>query len=185
MRRMDPHQISDTFNAKRRQFADDCDQTGLSQGVEAFSVAINDLRSGGMDLSVEIFADGSELGFAMFNSGNIRTPVSGILHIGPIHRLFAFAVRDADGACLKLAVSEFDVRFNGADGTIKDNKLDNTIRAQIYDLKNDEDALVKMQDEIIRMAARNEVVYNHDVADAFDTPSSLRKPSLRMNPKSS
>jgi hypothetical protein len=185
MRRMDPHQISDTFNEKRRKFAEDCDATGLAQGIEAFSVVINDLKSAGMDLSVEIFADGSELGFAMFDSSNVRTPVSGVLHIGPIHRLFAFAVRDSGGACLKLAVSEFDVRFNGADGTIKDSKLDNTIRAQIYDLKNDEDALVKMQDEIIRMAARNEVVCNHDVADAFDKPGGLHKPSLRMTPKSS
>ncbi|TAL27635.1 MAG: hypothetical protein EPN97_16790 [Alphaproteobacteria bacterium] len=185
MRRMDPHQISDTFNAKRKQFAEDCDATGLAQGMEAFSIAINDLKAAGMDLSVEIFGDASELAFSMFNTTSLRTPVSGILHIGPIHRLFAFAVRDAGGPCLKLAVSDFDIRFNGADGTIKEGKLDNIVRAQIYDLKNDENALVTMQDEIIRMSARNEVVQNHDVADAFDKPGNLRKPSLRMTPKSS
>ncbi len=184
MRRMDPHQISDTFNARRRQFADDCEKHGLDQAVEAFSVAIRDLKTYGLDLSVEIFGDASELSFALFNSSSIRTPVTGILHIGPIQRLFAFAVRIEDKPVLKLAMSEFDIRFNGADGTVTEGKLDNKVRAQIYDLKNDEDALVKFQDEVLRMAARNDVVFRHDIADAFDKPHTLNKPSFRMMPKS-
>lgn len=185
MRRMDPHQISDVFNAKKQAFAEDCEKHGLGQAVEAFSVAVNDLKAAGMDLSVEIFGDASELSFAMFNSQSIRTPVTGILHIGPIHRLFAFAVQIDSKPVLQLAVSDFDVRFNGADGEIKDAKLDNKIRATIYDLKNDNDALVKFQEETLRMCARNSIVFGHDVAEAFDKPQTLNKPSLRMSPKSS
>jgi hypothetical protein len=182
---MDPHQISDVFNAKKQAFAEDCDKTGLGQATEAFSVVINDLKAAGMDVSVDLFADASELSFALFNSNSIRTPVTGVLHIGPIERLFAFAVQINNQPVLQLAVSDFDIRFNGADGEIKDGKLDNKIRATVYDLKNDEDALVKFQDEVLRMCARNTVVFGHDVADAFDKPQVLNKPSLRMPPKSS
>jgi hypothetical protein len=185
MRRMDPHQISDVFNAKRKQFAEDCDKTGLGKATEAFSVVINDLKMAGMDVSVEIFADACELGFAMFNTNSIRTPVCGILHIGPIERLFAFAVRENNQEVLKLAVSEFDIRFNGADGELKEGKFDNKVRAAIYDLRNDENALMKFQEETLRMAARNDVLFSHDVAGAFEKPAALRKPALRMTPKSS
>lgn len=184
MRRMDPHQISDVFNEKKQKFAADCDQNGLAQGTEAFSTVISDLKIAGIDVSVDIFADAAELGFAMFDTKSIRTPVTGILHIGPIERLFAFAVRENGQAVLKLALSDFDIRFNGADGLLKDGKLDNRVVATIYDLKNDPDALVKFQDEVLRMAARNAVIFEHDVADAFEKPSLLNKPSLRITPKS-
>jgi hypothetical protein len=185
MRRMNPRQISDIFNEKKKKFASDCDKNGLARATEEFSLVINDLKMAGMDLSVEIFADASELGFAMFDTNSIRTPVTGILHIGPIHRLFSFAVREGNEEVLKLAVSDFDIRFNGADGAVKDGKLDNKVRATIYDLKADADALVKFQDEVLRMCARNAVIFEHDVAHAFDKPATLQKPSLRITPKAS
>lgn len=186
MRRMDPRQITDTFNAKRQQHQADWEKAGLLKAVEDFSAAISDLKGAGLDVSVEIFGDAAELGFSLFDARSIRTPVTGILHIGPIHRLFAFATHQKGQPVLKLAVSEFDIRFQGADGSLdlKDGDFKSTVRSDIYDLRNDPDALIKFQEEIIRMSARNAVIFERDRFDAFDKPNSLQKPSLRFPPKS-
>jgi hypothetical protein len=44
---------------------------------------------------------------------------------------------------------------------------------------------VKLEKELIRFCARNEVVNDHDVANAFDSAPHLRKPSLKVSPRSS
>jgi hypothetical protein len=184
MRRMDPRQISDTFNAKRRQSQEEWERAGLLKATEDFSAAMSELKSAGMDVSVEIFADAAELGFALFDAHSIRTPVTGILHIGPIHRLFAFCIREKDQPALKLAVSEFDIRFHGTEGKmdLKEGDFNSKVRADIFDLKNDPDALIKLQEEVIRMNARNAVIFDHDKANFFDKPDRLQKPVLRKPP---
>jgi hypothetical protein len=183
MRRLGPGQISDYFNAQKEKFAAAHAQDGLLEGLQDLSLAVSDMKAAGIDVSLEIFGDASELAFAMFEGPGMIAPVSGLLRIGNIHRLIAFMTQANDAPCLKLALSKFDIRFNGADGTLKDNKIDNQVRATVYDLKNDPEALVKFQQEIIRFDARNVVVYEQDKADMFDKGQGLRKRPLRITPK--
>lgn len=151
--------------------------------MQELSLAVGELKDAGIDVSLEIFGDASELAFAMFEGPGMICPVSGVLRIGNIHRLVAFMTESADKPCLKLALSKFDIRFNGADGTLKDSKLDNQVRSTVYDLKNDPDALSKFQQEIIRFDARNMVVYEQEKADMFGHGQGLRKRPLRITPK--
>ena len=51
------------------------------------------------------------------------------------------------------------------------------MRSLTFDLKQ-EDGLEKLQKEIIRHCARNDVLNTYDVAAAFDNGAPLRKPQL-------
>lgn len=184
MRRLDPGQISDEFNAQKKRFREEHEKSGLLQALNSLSQIIGDIKSAGMDVSLEIFGCPSEQAFAMFpRDGKLISPISGILRIGHDHRLIAFATQVGGADALQLAMSEFDIRFNGPDGKMKEGIIDASVRARVYDLKKDPDAFVKLEKEIIRHCARNDIVDAQDASHSFDARTALRKPSLKNLPK--
>jgi hypothetical protein len=191
MRRMTEVEIRDEFNAQKTRFENDHAKSGLLEALENLSHCLADIKAQGYDVSLEIFGNPSEQAFAMFpRGGGLTTPVSGILKSGTNHRLLAFSTKVGGQPALQLAVSEFDIRHHGMDGKLKlsgdresmTGETENSVRAKIYDLKKDPEAMVKFQKDVLFHCARNEAVNARDVAGAFDNGQSLRKlkaPSLK------
>jgi hypothetical protein len=184
LRRMTDAEIRDEFNAQKTRFETDHAKSGLSEALESLSQAIADIRAQGYDVSLEIFGNPSEQAFGMFQrGGGLTTPVSGVLKSGNNHRLLAFSTKVNGQPALQLAVSEFDIRHNGMNGKLvipggtdkKEVDADNVVRAKIYDLKRDPEAMVKFQKDVLFHCARNEAVNDRDVANAFDNGTSIRK----------
>jgi hypothetical protein len=195
MRSLDNNQIRDEFNAKKQNFAKWLDETGLSNAIKDLSRAVSDLKSAGLDIDLQLFGDASEQAFGMFPRGNgLTVPVSGDLRIGRHHHLVAFAVKVDGKPALQLGLSQFDIRFTGPYGSLAFPKIGqngasaqaaaitSVVRANVYDLANDAEALVKFQKEIIRDAARDAFIDELDESRAFDNGNSLGKP-IRLIPK--
>jgi len=185
MRRMTDAEIRAEFNAQKERFTSEHVKSGLLPVIEDLSQAIADLKAQGHDLSLEFFGNPSEQAFAMFprGGGQLTSPVSGILRTGTNHRLLAISTTVNDKPALQLALSEFDIRHSGADATIKTSgdaasqsgSIQGIVRAKVYDLKGDPNALVKFQQDVLRHCARNDVINEHDVAGAFDNGAGIRK----------
>ncbi|MFN7114280.1 MAG: hypothetical protein ACK4PK_07955 [Alphaproteobacteria bacterium] len=179
MKKLAPEQIREEFNARKAKFAKWGEETGFNTALQDISGAIADLRAGGIDVSLEISGDSSQQAFALRPDTSVITPIFGILRINHIHRLFSITVKESDKPCLKVSLSDFDIRYQGTHGEIKDGKLRNLIRSKTYDFKKDPDALVKFQQEIIHFSARNAVVADNDIANSFETGISTKKPVLK------
>lgn len=179
MKKLTPDQIRDAFNARKEKFAAWGEETGFNSALQGISAALADLRAGGIDVSLEVFGDASEQAFCLRPDTSVTTPISGVLRINNIHRLFSITVRENEKPCLIVSLSDFDIRYQGTHGKVSESKLRNTIRAKTYDFKKDPEALIKFQQEIIHYSARNAVVADNDTANSFDTGISDKKPLLK------
>ncbi|MDE1153886.1 MAG: hypothetical protein PW788_15240 [Micavibrio sp.] len=183
MRHLNASEISAEFNNQREKFGAFAGKTGLDTAVKDLSRLIGDLQGAGLDVELTLFGDASEQAFSLFETGGLTVPVSGILRMGPIHRLVGIATKEGNQNVVKLAISEFDIRFNGVEGKLKDDSIDSVIRHKSYDLKDDNDALVKLAEEIIRHCARNDVINSNDALGVFDNGRRLQKTAPRLAPK--
>lgn len=184
MKRLPREKISEEFNASKRAFADYGAKSGFDVALQNISAAIGELKESGIDVSLEIFGDSSEQAFDLFATTSVTVPITGVLRIGPIHRLFALATKSDGKNALILGLSNYDIRFNGPDAKLGDGVIEGKVRSINYDLKKDPDALVKFQQEIINHAARNAVVNDNDAAQVFDSAAVMRK-SVLPRPKAS
>lgn len=180
MRRLMPQQIRDEFNQRREKFAAWAKTAGFGDALENLSLAVRDMQESGLDIRLDMMGTAGEQGFALFTPGGLTTPLSGVLHLNNIQYLMTLAVKHDGKDCLKLAVSQFDIRFQGVTGTVKNETLRQAVRAEIFDLKNDPDALVKFQQYVINQSARNQVVADHDVAGSLQHGIPAKKPVLKM-----
>lgn len=169
---LDKKKITEEYNTQSATFRKWADETGLNQLLRDLSKMIGDMKEAGLDVALDMIENPSERAFNLFGENRNRTtPLSGILHIGSMQKLLAITVVENEQPCLKLGVSDFDIRFNGASPTL---------RAKVYDIKNDADAMIKLQKEIIRLAARTAIIRENDVAESFgEKRSGLRKGGLK------
>lgn len=175
MKRLTPKRIAEEYNQHSASFRGLGDNTGFTEALQQISQAIRDLREAEIDVSLDITGGASEMSFLMFKIPAV-VPIGGVLHIGSNQRLFALCTNDEDGRGLKLALTKHDIRHDGFDWHVEDNGLARPApQVHIYDLQNDPDALIKLQQEIIRFAARNAVIFENDVAEAFEGNRKLRK----------
>lgn len=184
MKRLPREKISESFNAAKRDFAAYGEKSGFDVALQNISTAIGEMKDAGIDVSLEIFGDASEQAFDLFATTSVTVPISGVLRIGPIHRLFALATKSDGKNALIIGLSNYDIRFNGPDAKLADGEVTGKVRSINFDLKKDPDALVKFQQEIINHAARNAVVNDNDTAQAFDSATVMRK-SVLPRPKAS
>lgn len=178
MKRLNKAEINDTFSDAKRKFGEFAEDSGFGPALKEVSRALDDLRRAGHDVSLEVFGDASEQAYDMFKR-NVTVPVSGILRIGDIHRLFAIATRVEDKPALQIALSHVDIRFHGFKGKINEGQAENSVKSVVFDVKNDPEAIVKFEKEIIEHLARNSVVNDNDEAQTFDSAGSLRKLSVK------
>ena len=185
-KRLPPDGIRDAFNAKQEKLRKEWETYGLPAALRGLSDAIADIREAGLDVSLTMEGDASEMAFELFeNNGSLVVPVSGILRVGDIHVLLAIATQVSSEPALVLAISRFDIRFHGTQATTKDGRITNRIRGDSFDLKNDPEALVKFQQAVITSCVRSAEVARNDVAHAFgDRPARdvLPKPARKRPP---
>ena len=155
----------------------------MAGALENISLALRDLNQNGIDVTLEMLGTPSEQAFGMLPGVGMTVPVSGLLRIGHIHYLLSIATKHAGEECLKLCLSEFDIRFQGVKGKIKESDFKQVVRSNIYDLNGDPDALAKFQKEIIRHAARNSIIDVHDHGDTLDTGNTRKKVGLKSTLK--
>lgn len=186
MKKLTTQEIREEFNARKNKFAAWGEETGFNTVLQHISTAIKDLREGGIDVSLEISGDSSEQAFAMRKNSQITTPISGILRINNIERLFSITVKEGGKPCLRVSVSDFDIRFNGVEGAVEDGRIRNVVRHKSFDFKNNDDALKNFQLEIIHYSARNAVIADNDIENSLNTgmrgkkqvvKSALKKPA--------
>lgn len=182
MKRLPREKITESFNASKREFAEYGAKSGFDAALQNISTAIFDLKEAGIDVSLEIFGDASEQAFDLFPTTSVTVPISGVLRIGPIHRLFALATKSDGKNALIIGLSNYDIRYNGPDAKLENGQVSGKVRSINFDLRKDPDALVKFQQEIINHAARNAVVNDNDAAQVFDSAAGLRK-SVLPRPK--
>jgi len=184
LRRLTEGEIRDQFNAQKAHFEKEHAGNGLLPALENISRAVADIKAAGHDVDLQIFGNPSEQAFAMFpRTGGLTAPLSGVLRIGRNERLFAIATKKDNENVLLMAVSEFDIRYHGADGKFDAGNLTNTVRSKVFDLKNDPDALVKFQKDILYHLARNQVINDRDVEQSFNNGANATKPRLKAPPK--
>jgi hypothetical protein len=135
------------------------EETGIA--LQNISRAIKEIQKVYPEVRFEIFGGASEHAFYQFSEAHVIAPISGILHIGHNQHLFSIATELDHKPALKIAFSMLDIRGQGA---LKD------VRSDIFDLKNDPEALVSLQKDVLRHCARNQVVMENDVAGAFEKP---------------
>lgn len=178
MRRMTPTDISHEFNAKKGEFREYCEQSGLGTVLRDLSSMIDDLKTGGVDVSLDLLEMPSELAFKLFADGGKTVPLSGILRIGAHHRLVGIMTQFNEKPCMKLGVSRFDIRHQGTNALTnsKNTAIENVVRATVYDLKKDENALVTLQKDILHAAARTEVIQEYDTQNALGNSGKINKP---------
>lgn len=175
-----PRQIADEFNLQTEKFRARGKETGFDKALQDLSLMIRDLKEAEIDVSLSMIENSSEQAFSMFPPIGLAVPLSGILRIGGMEKMIGLAVMENGRQCLKLAVSDFDIRFNGAHHTFKNGTGTNAVKSTVYDLKDDPEALTKMQKDIIRIAARTNIVQENDITEAFGTHAeSLRKPRFK------
>jgi hypothetical protein len=183
MNRLTVDEIKDAFNASAAAVAMDWADHGIMDGLKALSYALADLRRGGIDVSFEAHAGLSEQAFSLM-SGGVTMPVCGLLRIDHAYHMLGMAYKHEGKPCLKLALSQFDIRYQGVQGHLSQNGgITNFIRSHIYDLKKDPAALEEFQKFVILRSARNRILKSADVADAFDVSDRLIKPVLSMGKK--
>jgi hypothetical protein len=168
------NQIADEFKKQVDGFRDSFQEVGLTQAIQNLSRAVCDLKNAGIDVSLDMVGHAGEMVFNMFHhgSGQLRVPVAGMLRIGNVEKLVGIAVHERSQPCLKLAVSELNFAFQGAESDV---------RATTYDLRSDPEAWDKLQKDIIYIAARASFIQECDVAEAFVSDNSLRKRSHKMS----
>jgi len=176
MRRMTPDSIREEFNTQHEKHEKQWSDWGLTQALEEISLALRDIRQQGHDVSLDMIGTPSEQVFSMMPQSGMTVPVSGLLRIGGIDYLLGIVTKQNGNPCLKLCVSEFDIRFQGVNGKVKEGDFRQAVRSNIYDLKGDADALVKFQKEIIRHCARNKVIADHDPAGTLGADTQGKKP---------
>jgi len=179
MKKLTAEQIREHFNAQRVAHEESWAKSGLNTALENISLALQDLNNNGVAVSLEIMGTPSEQAFGMLSDAGMTVPVSGVLRIGNAHFLLSVATKHSGQDCLKLCVSEFDIRFQGVKAKIKESDFRQIVRADIYDLKGDPDALVKFQKEIIRYGARNQVIDDHNIGGTLETGISRKKAALK------
>lgn len=169
---LDKKQITEEYNAQADKFRKWGDETGFNQLLRDLSKMIGDMKEAGLDVALDVQESSSEQAFTLFEQRTgLTTPLSGILRIGSTQKMIAIAISQNNLPCLKIGVSEFDIRFNGAAPVV---------RAKIYDVQKDHEALQKLQKEIIRLAARTAIIRENDVAESFgEKRSGLRKGGLK------
>lgn len=183
MKKLTPGQISDQFDGTRRGYANAARTHGFGPALEEISQAIADIREQGIDVSLEVIGDASEMAFSLFPRPVVLA-VSGVLRVGKIERLFGIATKVNGEAALEVALSNFDIRYEGTHGVNADGKTVPFTTSLRYDFKNDPDALVKFQQEIISFAARNAALEDFDKAQTLGESSDLRKSKLKpVGPK--
>lgn len=178
MKRLATEQIREHFNAQRTAHEESWAKSGLNTALENISLALQDLNNNGVSVSLEMMGTPSEQAFGMLEGG-MTVPVSGILRIDNMHFLLSVATKHSGQACLKLCLSEFDIRFQGVKAKVKESDLRQSVRADIFDLKDDPEALVKFQKEIIRNSARNQVIDDHNIGGTLESGINRKKPALK------
>lgn len=181
LRGMTAGELAATFAQKKSDFERMHEKSGMLRAIEALSRAVGDIKDAGHDVALTLYGNASEESFGIFSrGGGLTVPASGVLRIGDSHRLIAIATKAGGRAALQIGMSEFDIRHNGAEGTMKEGDITPVVRADIYDLKANPAALKDLQAEILRSLARDQVVAEHDAAAAFEkTPSQFGKKFLK------
>lgn len=186
MRKMTPTEISSEFNAQKNEFRNHCEKTGMRTLLRDLSSMVDDLRTAGVDVSLDMLEMPSEMAFKLFPEGGKTVPISGILRIGAHHRMIGIMIEFQNNPCLKLAVSRLDIRYQGNHGNMnaRNSSIENTVRSTVYDLKKNENALIELQKSILHAAAKGEVIQEYDTQKAFGSSEkihkSLQKPPFKL-----
>lgn len=140
----------------------------VCQLVAEISDMFAELHALNINVSLDLFATASETTFRLFDKDHsqIISPVSGILTIENMQYHFGISILHKSEPCLKMAVSQFDLRHEGTHAYITGNTIYSNVLANIYDC-NQPDGLKKFQIFIIEKAARQQELDKHDRSNAL------------------
>ena len=128
--------------------------------VTMLSEAVSSLKKAGVDIDLKMKGQPNQMAFKMNEEGSCTVPICGTVTSGHTKRMIALFTKRKSQECLQWGLSSFDIE--GQDG-------DKDMRPKFYKADNSE-SLQKLQEELIRGAVRDQVLYEHDTHQAF-TPA--------------
>lgn len=141
--------------------------------VTMLSEAVSSLKKAGVDIDLKMKGQPNQMAFKMNEEGSCTVPICGILQSGHTQRMIALFTKRKSQDCLQWGLSSFDVE--GQNGH-------EDMRPEFFYADKPE-SLQKLQEEIIRGAVRDQVLYEHDTHQAFtpaENTQSFRRVSKRQ-----
>lgn len=180
-------QICDTFKKLADKQKDFMDIYGIGNILRALSDSVKTMQDAGIDISIDVrsgqYADAYDMLFSNVEAKTATIYTYGFLHIGHTVRLWALAHQIDDAAVKKLMISEFNTA-EGASRMSWSSSLKSG--ANVYDFEEDADALVKLQMDLIEIAADDHVLAAYDSAQVFNRPAPAstqgKLPSKKLRP---
>jgi hypothetical protein len=173
MKRLSPSDIAAHFRQQVETSSPHDKET--AQALQELSHAIDDCKAAGLDVSLELAGQGSLLAADLFVPYRyVAVCASGILRTGQSTYLLALATSIDHDPCLKLAISAHDPRFYRPHTETRYDSINgrhvecNTVPGSVYDLKYDEEPLVRFQKHVASLCARDAFIRANDPAKAFN-----------------
>ncbi len=159
MKFLQPLELVKQFNETAEEYEK---EKGLTEAIEGLSFAISALKDAGIDVSLELNGWGGDQTFKMLNDEQgLRAGFTGFLRLGSQEHIISLITHDSAGPASTLHMSYYNNKF-GVDKRTWD-----------FDLLNDPEAYEKFQQKVVTLAARNKVIADHDVTEAFENSNQL------------
>lgn len=152
-----PDEIDKKFDEDLKKEIDDADSSGIGEALRNLSKAVHNLKSSGLDISVELTKSPNTMVFSMYGTPS-TVPIGGVFNINGLEYAFGMATKENDKECLTLAISYHDIRFHHT-GNVRHEKI-NLVS---------EDAYQRLQINLIDKAASIAAANHYDVRGVFNT----------------
>jgi hypothetical protein len=183
------NELREAFETAKTKNREMNSENGTALILQHLSDTVRLMQESGIDIAVKVMPDSHSNAYDMMyvtskpgsNSGSIRA--YGYIHIGTAQRLFAIANTIAGENISRLYLSSFNVTVEGGRSSTNNgtSKTITAIPGEAFDFKDDPDALKKLQQRLVDIAAEYATVMENDKAGVFNAPStSYTKPAGRL-----
>lgn len=160
--------LKDFFNEQNGKSDTDKETLVLLQNI---SRTLRDMQDIGIDVTFDISSSCAERHFSLFADKNRTISASGMMNIEGQHRLFAVLSKFEDQKCLKIAVSEMDMRYEDIYAEISNAQfIKPRLRSHVFNCKV-KHGFINFQKWIVETAASQQRFDQQDVANSFKKDS--------------
>ncbi len=159
MKVLQPFELVKQFNATVEEYEK---EKSVIEAIEGLSFAVSALKDAGIDVSLDLNGWAGDQTFKMLNNEeNLTAGFTGFLRLGTQEHIISLITQNSTGPASVLHMSYYN------------SKLGVDQRTWDFDLLNDPEAYEKFQQKIVSLAARNKVIADHDVTEAFENSNQL------------
>lgn len=182
-----PGALKAAFESRKQEHRSGWKESGVVAAIEALSTAIRDLQDIGVDVHLQLSNVVFEDSWSLMKDVTGRTvELSGVLKIDQNEHLLAIAAQEKETVeevvvvkgkqeTKKTETNKPVLKIYLSDRDFTARTLKHDSRSRCYDLKEDPDAMHKLQQRIITIASANEAIREHDVGNAFENNNGITR----------